>query len=238
MSLMEMRRRFPFKDRQDEGSAHPDLNPYIRLHRELGPVVVTAEAAPGWRGRWAELYGREAPLHVEIGSGNGFFLSGMAALHPEQDWLGVELRYKRVVLCARKIQQAGIPNARITRYDAWSLDDLFLPASVAGLYVNHPDPWPKESQATKRLLGPDFVGWAARALAPGAHLRLKTDYAPNVELLRSSIEGQPFEVLGFTDDIRRDGPPWGEDDVVTNYQRKFYQRGLPVLGFWVRRRQD
>lgn len=237
MSELEPRPRFPFRELADEELRNPDLNPYIRLHREVGLPVITAEQAPALRGRWGEHFGREAPLHVEIGSGNGFFLSGMAARHPEQDWVGVEIRYKRVVLCARKIQGAGVGNARIVRYDAWSLDDLFEPGTLAGLYVNHPDPWPKERQAEKRLLGPHFVSWAARALRPGASLRLKTDYPGNVELLRCSIEGQPFEILGQTDDIRRDGPPWGEDDVVTNYQRKFYQRGLPVLALWVRRRE-
>ncbi len=236
MSEHHPRQRFPFRDRNDEESAHPELNPYIQLHREIGPPVLTATEAPQWRGRWDQLFGREAPLCLEIGSGNGFFLSGMAALHPERDWVGVEIRYKRVVLCARKIQQKGLSNARIARYDAWSLDDLFLPGTLSGLYVNHPDPWPKENQADKRLLGPFFTAWAARALMPGAELRLKTDYAPNVELLRESLVGQPFEIVGETDDIRAKGAPWGEDDVITNYQRKFYQRGLPVLALWAKRR--
>lgn len=207
----------------------------MKLHREIGPPVITAEEAPTFRGSWEAAFGREAPLHVEVGSGNGFFLSGMAALHPEWSWLGVEIRFKRVVLCARKIQVAGVGNARIARYDAWCLRDLLLPGSVAGLYVNHPDPWPKERQADKRLLGPEFAGWAAEALRPGASFRLKTDHGPNVELLLASVEGLPFEVLGRTADIRATGAPWGEDDVITNYQRKFYLRGLPVHALWLRR---
>ncbi len=235
--MSETSERRVFRQRAAEESGYADLNPYIRLHREFGLPAIPAERALPLRGRWHEHFGRQAPLHLEVGSGNGFFLSGMAARHPEQDWVGIEIRYKRVILCARKIQAAGLQNARIVRYDAWSLDDLFEPGSLDGLYVNHPDPWPKESQADKRLLGGPFVAFAARALKPGACLRLKTDFAPNVELLRCSIEGLPFEVIGETDDIRRDGPPWGEDDVITNYQRKFYQRGLPVLALWVRRRE-
>ena len=212
-----------------------DLNPYLQLHKEFGPEVITASDAVGYRGRWADAYGRQAPLHVEIGSGNGFFLSGMAALHPEQDWLGVEIRYKRVVLCARKIQARGVHNARIVRYDAWRLADLFEPGSVAGLYVNHPDPWPKERQANKRLLGPVFCAWAAEALAPGAELRLKTDALSNVELLEASIAGLPFEITGRVLDIRANGVPWGVDEVITNYQRKFYEKGVAVHALGLRR---
>ena len=229
-----------FRDKGPDELSRPDINPYLKLHRELGPPVITAEQAPSFRGRWADAFAvdglpRSAPLHVEIGSGNGFFLAGMAARHPERDWLGIEIRFKRVVLCAKKIRAEGVANARIMRYDAWFLDDIFEPGEVAGLYVNHPDPWPKDRHAKKRLLGTSFAGWAARALQPGACLRLKTDYADNVELLLESVADLPFAVVGRTVDIRATGAPWGDDDVITNYQSKFYRKNEPVHALELRR---
>lgn len=235
MSEAEGQRRFYF-NRAEADIRRPQVNKYVAMHRELGFPVIPAEDATAVRGRWAEIFGAVKPIHLEVGSGNGFFLSGMAARHPESVWVGVEIRYKRVVLCARKILDAALDNARIVRWDAWCLHQLFDPGSLSGLYVNHPDPWPKERDARKRLLGRPFVSWAAEALQPGADFRLKTDFEPNVELLLESIEGLPFEVLGRTGDIRATGSLWGEDDVVTNYQRKFYQRGLPVHALWLRRR--
>lgn len=223
-------------NRAEPESRRPQYNPYVALHRELGFPVIPAEQAASLRDTWPQVFGADLPLHLEVGSGNGFFLSGMAARHPEAAWVGVEIRYKRVVLCARKILEADLENARIVRYDAWCLHELFSPGSLAGLYVNHPDPWPKERDAKKRLLGPHFVRWAADALAPGASFRLKTDFEPNVELLLESAADLPFEVMGRTSDIRATGSLWGEDDVITNYQRKFYQRGLPVHALWLRRR--
>ena len=228
-----------FRGKRPDELRDPDLNPYLKIHQDYGPPVITAELAPGFKGRWAEAFdGRLAPLHVEVGAGNGFFLSGFAGRHPEYNLLGIEIRYKRVIQCARKIQAAGVSNARIIRYDAWSLDDLFLPASLDGIYVHHPDPWPKEKQVKHRLMSLPFAQWAARALKPGSALRLKTDALHNVEGLLAAIEGLPFEVLGRSDFIARDGAPWGEDDVRTNYQSKFDKRGEPVLALWLGRREE
>jgi tRNA (guanine-N7-)-methyltransferase len=224
-----------FRDKPPEAYRDPDLNPYLKLHREFGRPALTAGDAAAIGHGWATEFGRAAPLHVEIGAGNGFFLSGMSAAHPEQDWLGLEIRFKRVVQTARKLVAAGVSNARVARYDGRQLDDLLAQGSVAGLYINHPDPWPKDRHAKNRLFHPDFVDACARWLAPGARLRLKTDFVGHIEALTALTDGRPLAVVGRSDHIERDGAPWGEDDVVTNYQGKFDRRGLPVYALWVAR---
>ncbi len=220
-----------FVDHPPEYYSRPDLNPYLRLHRSYGPPVILGGDAPGFRGDWSAAFGgRQAPLHVEIGSGNGFFLAGMAARRPDWNWLGLEIRFKRVVLCARKIDAAGVTNARIARYDVHQLDDLFTAGSIAGLYVNFPDPWSKKRNAKKRLLARRFAEWVARALRPGAVLRVKTDDPPNVDRICASLDGLPLTLAGRIDDVARDGLPWpAEDDIVTNYQSKFHKVGTPVF---------
>ncbi|MEL6347880.1 MAG: hypothetical protein AAFV53_32540, partial [Myxococcota bacterium] len=159
-----------------------------------------------------------------------------ARRYPDQNWLGVEIRFKRVILCAKKIQAAEAGNARICRYDAWFLSDLFDAGEVAGLYTNHPDPWPKERHEKKRLMGPLFARWAADALAPGARWRLKTDFPGNVDRVVDAIADLPFRVLGRSDDVENTGTPWPEDDdIVTNYQSKFYKKNEPIYALEVER---
>jgi tRNA (guanine-N7-)-methyltransferase len=167
-----------------------------------------------------------------VGTGNGFFLPEMATSHPEWNWLGVEIRYKRVVLTARKIRAAGASNALVARYDAWYLDDLFGADDLLGLYLNFPDPWPRERQEKKRLLGPAFLEWAASALGPGGRLRVKTDSAAQVDRMVEAVQGLPFRVTERCADVDKEGSPWA-DDAVTNYQRKFTARGVAVhaIGF-------
>jgi len=224
-----------FRPRPVEDYPDPDLNPYMKSHTEYAPEVIPAQVGPGFKGRWVEAFLKPGELHVEIGPGNGFFLAGMAARHPEHCWLGIEIRFKRVVLCAKKLRVAGIENARVLRYDAHCLDDLFGPAEIARLYVNHPDPWTKGKRAKHRLLLRPFAEWIARALRPGGTVRIKSDYHPNLDDFSGLLEGLPLRVVSRVDDVRRDGVPWGEDDVITNYQGKFDRRGLPVAAMEILR---
>src|SRR5688572_10959715 len=105
-----------FVDQQPEDFRRPEVNAYVYTHRTFGLPLLPADAAQPWRGRWAEHFGREAPLHVEIGSGNGFFLRDMALRHHDWNWVGIEIRYKRTHMCATKLVRAGVTNARIVRY--------------------------------------------------------------------------------------------------------------------------
>ena len=225
-----------FRQRAPSEYRDADLNPYLKLHLAFGPPVLTAPEAAQGRGRWPEAFGREAPLHVEVGSGSGSFLAGMAMLHPEWNWLGMEIRFKRVVLTARRIQRSGAPHARIARYDAFWMDDLFSDGEVSGLYVNHPDPWPKPRETRNRLLARPFAETAARLLAPGASLRVKTDSPDYVDGILAALDGLPFEVVARRDDVAAEGPPWpADDDVVTAYQRRSLDLGAPVRAAWIRR---
>lgn len=232
-----------FADPDADAFKSPDANPYVTEHRTFGLPLLPAREAWPWRGRWDEHFGREAPLMLEIGSGNGFFLAGMAEAHPDWNLLGIEIRYKRVVLTAKKLRKMGVENARIVRYSFWYLDDLFLPGSLSGLFINHPDPWPKTKHEKNRLISRWFLEEAAMLLAPGASLRLKSDHAPNadrlIELLDRGPRGEerprlPFEVVGRSDDIEAQGTPW-DGDVETNYQAKFRRMGLPVHAVELRR---
>jgi tRNA (guanine-N7-)-methyltransferase len=214
----------------------PEANPYVRTHREFGRPLLPADQAATFLGRWQDAFGQDAPLHLEIGSGNGFFLSGLAKQHPDWNVLGIEIRYKRVEICATKIRKLNLTNALIARYDAWYLDDLILPGELHGLYVNHPDPWARHRWEKYRLISRWFLEAAALYLRPGAWLRVKSDWRDNVDriprLLSHDADKQPahplpFRVAGYAEDITRGPAPW-PDDIETNYQSKFRKRGLPV----------
>ncbi len=232
----ELSTPYRFVDRDPEDYPQPDLNPFMKIHREFGPPVVPACRAQEAGGDWAALFGRDAPLHVEIGSGNGFWITHMAGLHPEWNWLGVEIRFKRVVMVGKKLRNAGVENGRILRYDAFMVEEILPREGLDGLYVNHPDPWPKDRHAKNRLLARPFGELVTRLLEPGARLRIKTDQGSYIDEFSEAIQGLPLRVLGESRDIARDGTPWPEeDDRITNYQRKFYEKGLPVYALWVER---
>lgn len=223
-----------FRDLLPGDVSRPDVNPYITSHREFGDEIVPGSEAPALKEKWPEVFGRVAPLHLEVGSGNGFYLAGMAEKHPDQDWVGVEIRYKRVVLVAKKLRVAGLKNARIVRYDARALDTLFPQGALAGVHINHPDPWERESKRHHRLIDRGFIELITGLCALGAELRLKTDFGPHVKALLQACEGLPWELVGVRTDVDVQGSIWS-DDVVTNYQRKARERGLPVHAACLRR---
>ena len=232
-----------YRDRSEVGFTSAIANPFVASHRSFGRPLLPASEAWPLRDRWAEEFEREAPLHLEIGSGNGFFLTGMAQRHPEWNFVGVEIRYKRVELVATKLRRAGVSNARIARYHAAFLDDLFRPGTLSGVYMNHPDPWAKEGHEENRLVARWFLEDVCRLLIPGGWFRLKSDHLPNItrvgELLEHDADGKPLprlplEITGTADDVTTGPAPW-PDDIETNYQSKFRRRGLPVYALEARR---
>jgi tRNA (guanine-N7-)-methyltransferase len=212
------------------------VNPYFKSHREFGSPLIPACEAWKWRGRWGACFGREAPLYLEIGAGNGFFLVEVALRNPDANIIGLEIRYKRTVLCARKLRKSKLDNARILRYHAAYLDDLFEDGALDIIYVNHPDPWSKTRHEKNRLISRWFLEDVTHLLKPGGCLRIKSDCRENVDrvpqLLSAGREGGdmpflPLRVSGRSDDVTTGPAPW-PDDIETNYQSKSRKRGEPV----------
>ena len=231
-----MKRRLPFWDPLPEELHNAELNPFVHRYFEHGTPVVVGRTAAQHKGAWGDCFQREAPLCLEIGSGNGFFLEGMAQKYPDRNWLGIEIRYKRVIMVAKKLDVSGIQNARILRYDNWCLDDLFEEASLAGVYCNHPDPWSKKKQAHKRILSKPFATWMAWAMQDSAEWRIKTDFETHIDTMLAVISDLPFTVLGVARDAHNTAFPWpNEEDITTNYERKFIERNEPIYALRIQR---
>ena len=228
-----------FEDQPPNSMVAPEVNPYIAQYWTHGPPVIRGVDAPHFEGDWSIAFNRKAPLVVEVGAGNGFYITGMANKHPDKNHLGIELRYKRVMLVAKKIERASLSNCRILRYDAWCLQEIFKAGTIHQLVTNHPDPWPKKKHQKNRLLGRYFCEWAADCLQPGGTWRIKTDFKPHIEKIMVDIEGLPLRVVGISESITEFGTPWdSNDDITTNYESKFIRQGLPVYACLLERLSD
>jgi tRNA (guanine-N7-)-methyltransferase len=144
------------------------------------------------------------PLEIDLGCGDGTFLLGMAAQHPERDFLGVERMLGRVSKTARKIAAQNLPNARIMRLEsAYTVAWLLPRASVSRLHLLCPDPWPKKKHAARRLVNQsEFLDGLARILVDGGEFLLKTDDQPYFEDALLSLESREhqFERLEWPED--------------------------------------
>jgi tRNA (guanine-N7-)-methyltransferase len=122
------------------------------------------------------IYGRNAPIEVDLGCGDGSFLAEIAAANPGTDFLGIERLPGRVRSAHRKITERGLTNARVLLVETSYAVRRMLPASsVTQFYLMFPDPWPKRRHWRRRVVTEDFFASVHRALVPHGVLRIATD---------------------------------------------------------------
>lgn len=174
-----------------------------------------------------QLFGRNAPLHVDLGCGDGSFLCEMAQQSPKINFLGIERLTKRVekVRCKAK----KIENVRVLRADTLFAVRYLLPeSSVETFYLLFPDPWPKRRHQFRRIFTRDFLSAIAIALEQHRLLRVTTDqidYFHHIE--RLSRADPQFQIV-----------PQSPDDAVlpvTKFERKFRDQGLPIYRLTLRK---
>ena len=174
---------------------------------------------------FAQLFGRDAPTVLEIGFGMGETTEKIALAQPERNFLGVEVFNAGVGAMLRRIEDSGLRNVRIVQHDAVEVvRDMIPPASLAGVHIYFPDPWPKKRHHKRRLIQPAFVALLASRIAPGGYLHCATDWQNYAEQMLEVLGGEPQLVNMCEGYAER--PAWRP-------QTKFETRGLRLgHGVW------
>ena len=173
----------------------------------------------------AQIFGREAKLVVEVGSGQGHAILHAAEAHPETNFLAIEVFRAGLARTMIRAEQAGLGNLKLAEANAPEVIERFLPSgSVDEIWVFFPDPWAKAKHHKRRLIAPDFAAIAHRALRPGGVLRLATDWEDYAVQMREVLDGAPGFERGF------DGE-WAErfaGRVLTAFEKKGQDRGRSI----------
>jgi tRNA (guanine-N7-)-methyltransferase len=162
----------------------------MRALEQLGPRFVVPYAtapldAPA-------LFGRTAPLVLEIGFGMGDATATIAQTLPDTDFLGVEVHTPGVGALLKHIDERQIGNIRIVQHDAVEvLEHMIAPGSLAGVHIFFPDPWHKKKHNKRRLIQAPFVQKLVAHLAPGGYLHCATDWQPYAEQMLEVLSAEP-----------------------------------------------
>ncbi|HEX3171415.1 MAG TPA: tRNA (guanosine(46)-N7)-methyltransferase TrmB [Burkholderiales bacterium] len=139
------------------------------------------------------VFGRRAPKILEIGFGMGETTAAIAALHPENDYLGIEVHTPGVGSLLKTIEEEGLTNVRIVQHDAVEvLCHMIGHGTFDGVHVFFPDPWPKKRHHKRRLLQPAFVALLVERMKRGAYLHVATDWQEYAEYVLAVLKNNPL----------------------------------------------
>ena len=148
--------------------------------------------APARRVEPAQWFGRQAPVVLEIGFGNGEHLLARAQAEAGKDFLGVEVHRPGAGRVMNRAQAANLANLRVACDDAVEvLRDWLVERCLAEIVIYFPDPWPKKRHHKRRLVQPAFAALAASRLAPGGLLKLATDWAEYAQHMLATLDAEP-----------------------------------------------
>ena len=166
------------------------------------------------------VFGRRAPRILEIGCGMGETTATIAAEHPQNDYLGIEVHTPGVGSLLKEIATRELANLRVIQHDAVEVvRDMIGPGALSGIHIFFPDPWPKKRQQKRRLIQPEFVGLLASRLAPRGYLHCATDWEDYAVQILETLAGDALLMNMAKDFIPR--PPYRP-------QTKFETRGLKL----------
>lgn len=198
----------------------PWAEDYIAEHPQY--VLQNAEEI---KGKWAEQFGNNNPIHIEIGMGKGQFIVELARLNPEINFIGIEQQSSVIVTALEKQVEAELPNLKFLHENGRDLTDYFSNGEVNRIYLTFSDPWPKNRHEKRRLTYKTFLKVYETLLSEDGQLHFKTDNRGLFEysLVSFSNYGMLLEEV-FLDLHESDF----EGNIMTEYEEKFSAKGHPI----------
>lgn len=176
-----------------------------------------------FKGNFKSIFPNSNPIHLEIGMGKGDFIINMAITYPNINFIGMEKYESVMVRAIEKLENVNLPNLKLIRYDATTLDKVF-DKEIDTLYLNFSDPWPKARHEKRRLTSPIFLNLYEKIFKNENKIIQKTD---NIGLFAYSLEtlnnfGYKFEKVSL--DLHNEDIP----NIKTEYETKFSKEGIKI----------
>ncbi|MCH6265811.1 MULTISPECIES: tRNA (guanosine(46)-N7)-methyltransferase TrmB [Neobacillus] len=174
------------------------------------------------KGKWDEVFGNNNPLHIEVGTGKGRFITEMAKAHPDINYMGIELYDSVIVAALDRLIEAELPNVKLLNVNAAELEKYFAKNDVDRVYLNFSDPWPKTRHEKRRLTYKDFLKSYENILVDGGEIHFKTDNQGLFEYSLMSFSEYGLLLKFLSLDLHKSD---FEGNIMTEYEQKFSEKG-------------
>ena len=178
------------------------------------------------KGKWAEVFGNDHPIHIEVGMGKGQFIIEMAKRNPEVNYIGIEKYSSVLVRAVEKLEDFEQNNLRLIRMDAENIEEVFDKDEVDRIYLNFSDPWPKDRHAKRRLTSTRFLERYNNILTPEGRVMFKTDNKDLFDFSLEQVEEAGWILENHTYDLHHS--EYNEGNIMTEYEEKFSAKGNPI----------
>ena len=208
---------------------HP--NSYVQaIYKEYNSWAYDEEDCLSFKGQWRKKVFNTSPetnLELEIGPGTGDFFSYITSHHPDRCFIAMELKYKPLIQTTRKIKKGNCLNAKVIRYNARMLEDVFSSEELNNIYIHFPDPWPKKRHHKHRLIKPQWVNTLYPLQRKNSFLELKTDHQDYFQEIKSIFETSPYEIIECFEDLHKN-KNLNENYFITAFEKIFLRKKKPI----------
>ena len=197
----------------------PWADDFLKSHPQIVDVDLNQQY------KMAEWFEKDQPIHIEVGTGMGRFITEMARRHPEINYVAIERDKNVMVRVLEKVKELELENIKLINQDAKLLTEYFVENEVSRIYLNFSDPWTKTRHTKRRLTFSSFLEIYRHILKKDGQIHFKTD---NQGLFEYSLEsmsafGMTFDLINLN--LHENEP---EENIRTEYEDKFSNRGFRI----------
>ncbi len=206
-----------------------EVNQYIKLSRDDADIMSELKQMQEYAGKWGEYFGNSNDICLEIGTGMGNFFSDECSANPDKNYIGMDIRYKRVYNAAEKSRKKWASNFVILKEFAQKIDTVFVPGEISEVYVFFPDPWArKDRQKKNRLFQTEFIELLEKIIRSWWKLIFKTDHREYFDsTLELFAENSNFEIIKQSYDYENELDVFDKQN-MTEFEHMFRWKKIDI----------
>ena len=181
------------------------------------------------KGNWSDYFGNEHPITFELGCGKGAYTLGLARMHPQQNFVGVDVKGARIWVGSTQAEEESLSNVAFLRIRLLDITQYVSKHEAAALWITFPDPRPRDRDAKRRITSGRFLDLYRDIVVPGGRVHLKTDNKALFDFTLETLQQRTdIEQLVYTHDLYASDLYEAEQQIVTDYEQKFRQQGKKI----------